>query len=347
MPDESNPKPGVSEPVWTYRGYELKASEFTTAMVHFFRGEVARANTWRIRLDTTTNWAVLTTGAVVSFAFTQGESSHLVILLDLILVTFFLLIEARRYRYYELWSYRVRLMETDFFAPMLVPPFHPSPEWSDALAESLLHPQFPISEWEALGRRIRRNYLWIYIVNGISWLAKLGLFPVPAVSLAEFIERAGIGGIGGGWIVSSVGTFFIALLVAAVATSALRQTAGEVLPRYGLAREFLHGLGKAGTGAGAWFRPTRKRQQELLFIITEHSDRIARRILNDLNRGVTSLQGTGMYTHEPRAVLMCAMTVTEIPHLKALIAEEDPKAFVVVSPVQEIIGLGFGSWKKD
>ena len=40
------------EPVWTYRGYQLKASEFTTSMIHFFRAEVSRANVWRMRLDT-------------------------------------------------------------------------------------------------------------------------------------------------------------------------------------------------------------------------------------------------------------------------------------------------------
>jgi uncharacterized membrane protein len=62
----------ANEPVWTFRGYQLKASEFTTAMVHFFRAEIQRANVWRQRLDTTTNWAVVTTGAAISFAFTQS-----------------------------------------------------------------------------------------------------------------------------------------------------------------------------------------------------------------------------------------------------------------------------------
>jgi uncharacterized membrane protein len=38
-----------AEPVWTYRGYQLRASEFTTAMVHLFRAEVQRANMWRQR----------------------------------------------------------------------------------------------------------------------------------------------------------------------------------------------------------------------------------------------------------------------------------------------------------
>jgi uncharacterized membrane protein len=89
----------------------------------------------------------------------------------------FLFIEARRYRYYELWSYRVRLMETDFYAAMLVPPFHPSPEWAESLAENLLAPSFPISIWEAFGRRLRRNYFWIFLILYASWVSKIWLFP--------------------------------------------------------------------------------------------------------------------------------------------------------------------------
>ena len=108
--------------VCTYRGYRITSSEFVTAMVHFFRAEVSRANVWRQRLDTTTNWAVVATAATLSIAFNQAESNHAVIIMNTMLVTLFLYIEARRYRYYELWSYRVRLMETDFYAAMLVPP---------------------------------------------------------------------------------------------------------------------------------------------------------------------------------------------------------------------------------
>lgn len=339
--NRNNPEQPPSEPVWTYRGYELKASEFTTAMAHFFRAEVQRANIWRQRLDTTTNWAVVTTGAAISFAFSQAEAGHIVILLDLLLVTLFLMIEARRYRYYELWSYRVRLMETDFFAPMLVPPFHPSPEWSDALAESLLHPQFPISELEAVGRRLRRNFLWIYAIVGLSWLARVGLFPETAPSWAEFVARAAIGPLSGAWIAALTTLFYLGLAALALLTVGLQHAAGEVLPRYGPAEDFLAGLQKARSTAEAWFRPARRRQQLVTFIITNFPDRVAGRILRDMRRGVTSLQGIGMYTHQPHAVLMCALTVTEVPHLKAVVTEEDAKAFVVVSPAQEVLGLGF------
>src|SRR6266496_6235454 len=187
----------LDEPVWTYRGYSIKSGEFVTAMAHFFRAEVQRANVWRQRLDTTTNWAVVATGATLSIAFSQPDVHHAIIILNTWLVTLFLFIEARRYRYYELWSYRVRLMETDFYAAMLVPPFHPSPEWAESLAENLLSPKFPISIWEAFGRRLRRNYLWIFLMLFVSWIGKSYLFPQPAISLNEFIQRSAVGPISG------------------------------------------------------------------------------------------------------------------------------------------------------
>src|SRR5512143_1347619 len=185
------------EPVWTYRGYRLKTSEFVTAMVHLFRAEIQRANVWRQRLDATTNWAVVATGATLSIAFSQANVHHGVIILNSLLITLFLFIEARRYRYYELWSYRVRLMETDFYAAMLVPPFHPSPEWAESLAENLLSPRFPISIWEAFGRRLRRNYAWIFLILFISWMGKSYLFPQPALTTQEFISRGAVGPVSG------------------------------------------------------------------------------------------------------------------------------------------------------
>lgn len=333
------------EAVWSYRGYNLKSSEFTTAMVHFFRAEVSRANAWRQRLDATTNWAVVTTGAVLSFAFAQAEFGHFVILLDLLLVTMFLVIEARRYRYYELWSTRVRLMETDFFAAMLVPPFHPSPDWAETLAENLLMPHFPISAWEATGRRLRRNYLWIYGVTGAAWMAHLWLFPAPSATWADVMARARVGDIAGEWFVFGGAAFFIGILALALATIGLRHSAGEVLPRFeGFSPDLLSSLRKIGVRGihpRAWFRPTARRQQLITLIVTGQAKKLADRILKDMRRGVTVLSGIGAFTGEARQVLLVALTVTEIPRLRALAAQEDPEAFVIVSPAQNVYGKGF------
>lgn len=344
-PSSGSPSPPepACDPIWTFRGLQLKAGEFTTSMVHLFRAEVQRANVWRQRLDATTNWAVVTTGAAISFAFTQAKFGHVVILLDMLLVTMFLMIEARRYRYYELWSTRVRLMETDFFAAMLVPPFHPSPDWSEALAENLLTPKFPIKNREAIGRRLRRNYIWIYLVIGLSWLANLWLLPEPVHSLGELFERARLGGVSGQVLGLTVALFFIGILAFAVGTLRYHQAAGEVLPRYdSLPAGLIPADGeRAEKGRRAWFRRTRKRPQLLTFIVTSRPQQVAARINKEMNRGATVISGKGAFTGEERAILMCALTVTEIAALKALVGDEDPTAFVIVSPAQGIFGKGF------
>lgn len=328
------------EPVWTYRGYRLKSGEFVTAMVHFFRAEVNRANVWRQRLDTTTNWAVVSTGATLSVAFSQPDIHHGIIILNTLLVMWFLFIEARRYRYYELWSYRVRLMETDFYAAMLVPPFHPSPEWAESLAENLLAPSFPISLSEAFGRRLRRNYFWIFLILYASWVAKIWLFPVPALTLAEFVRRAAVGPISGEIMLALGLVFYSFLIVIAIATLSMTQATGEVLPRFG-EESIASMFSLPGKGLRAFLAPRHKRRQLMALIITDKAEAVANRVLSDLKRGMTALPGKGMYTGKKHTVLICAVTVTEVNNLKMAVALEDPNAFVVVSPAQEILGRGF------
>ena len=349
-PDNTKPPPAApNEPGWTFRGYGLRPSEFTTAMVHFYRGELDRSNTWRSRLDNTTNWAVVTTGAAMSFALSDPSHHFGVIILNTLLVTLFAWIEARRYRYYELWSRRVRLMETDFFGAMLVPPFAPSPEWAESLAESLLHPEFPISMWEAFGRRFRRNYVWIFMILGLAWALKSFLHPTVATTWAEFLAHSDVGPIPGSWVLIAGLVYNSILMLIAFGTAGLTQASGEVLPKFG---EFpvLSGLwhameqhdqatgGRASIGLRAY---ARRRQQLLALIVATRPKEIADRILKDLKRGVTALHGRGMYTEQERDVLMVAVTLTEMNQLRALVLEVDPNAFVIVSPAKEVLGRGF------
>jgi uncharacterized membrane protein len=311
-------------------------------MVHFFRAEVHRANTWRLRLDTTTNWAVVSTGATLSVAFSQPDIHHGIIILNTLLVIWFLFIETRRYRYYELWSYRVRLMETDFYAAMLVPPFHPSPEWAESLAENLLSPRFPISISEAFGRRLRRNYAWIFLILYAAWVAKIWLFPEPAVGLDEFIQRSAVGPVSGEIMILLGFGLYAFLLVVALATISMTKATGEVLPRFGeeTVTSMFSPEGKVKS-LHAFFAPAHRRKQLMALIITSKAEEVAERILTDLGRGVTALTGKGMYTGEERSVLICALTVTEVHNLKFAVNKEDPDAFVVVSAAQEILGRGF------
>src|SRR5216683_6923354 len=211
----------------------MAPAEFNTAMIHFYRGEVQRSNTWRNRLDTTTNWAVLTAGATLSFVFSSATNPHFVIPINSILVAIFLLMEARRYRYYEIWSSRVRIIETGYFAQMLAPEGVPLDEaWAEHLASDLITPHFTITEWEAVGRRLRRNYLWIFALLALSWNLKVYLHPLPAHDFNTFIDRATVG-IVPGWFVFVVGVFFnAAIAIFAIGTLRLREATGEVLPKH-------------------------------------------------------------------------------------------------------------------
>jgi hypothetical protein len=74
---------------------------------------------------------------------------------------------------------------------------------------------------------------------------------------------------------------------------------------------------------------------------TDRGRDVADAILGRMQRGVTSLEGRGMYEGSARAVLMCALTITEIPTVRALVQEVDPAAFVIVTPAHEVYGVGF------
>jgi hypothetical protein len=226
-------------------------------------------------------------------------------------------------------------METDFFATMLVPPFRPAPDWAESLAANLLHPQFTISLREALGRRLRRNYVWIYLILATAWALKLWLHPEPAPDVAELVRRAALGGVTGGVVVAAVIAATLAVVVFSLATMSLQQASGEVVPRFGSDPK------RSTMGVGSWFRASRRRQEFLALIITDRADDVSAAVLDQMKRGVTALEGRGMYTKGARTVLMSAITVTEIPAVRALVKQIDPDAFVIVTPAHGVYGEGF------
>jgi len=311
---------------WTFRGFELDPSNFTTAMVHLYRGEIQRANTWRQRLDATTNWAVITVGGALTFVFGEPTNPHFVFLLVLLLVLTFLMIEARRYRYYVLWAYRVHLMETNFLAAMFVPPFRPSADWGSNLAQTLTDPSFPISLWEAVGRRFRRNYFWLMSLLLISWAIKLTVHPSRTASWSTVLDRAAVGSVPGPIIAVAVALIYGSLT--ALAFAARMSRAHPIVP------EFLRRL------AGP-LMPEPRPKERLATIITQEGKAVADRILEELGRGVTALEGKGMYTGAPRDVLLSAVTDVQIGHLRDIVQEIDPDGFVVVGLTAEVRGGGF------
>lgn len=340
-PSSGAPKPGGASmsDYWSFRGYRLTASEFNAAMSHFYRGEISRSVAWRQRLDATSNWAVVTSGALLSFSLGDMSTPHFVIPLGSLLIIMFLFVEARRYRYYELWTSRVRLMETDFFGAMLMPPFVPSEDWAEALTSSLLNPQFPVSMAEATGRRLRQNYLVIFLTLTLTWIFKLSAHPTSVTSWTELFARAAVGPIPGGLILGVGLLFNVALIVGAVATMKLREAPGEVQPRYTLTGTG----GLAAQIAESWGRtlPWTRRDQHVVYVISQRADAIGQEIMSELKRGVTAISARGLYSGDDVPFLMCALTPRDLAGLKHLVAKIDPKAFVVVMGAQEIHGRGF------
>lgn len=78
-----------------------------------------------------------------------------------------------------------------------------------------------------------------------------------------------------------------------------------------------------------------------LTIITTEPEAIARRIMDEVERGVTILPGTGAYTGEPRGVLYVVLQRGELTAVKEIIYGADPRAFVSVADVHEVLGEGF------
>lgn len=83
------------------------------------------------------------------------------------------------------------------------------------------------------------------------------------------------------------------------------------------------------------------------YIITNEHEEVAKRIMIELERGVTGLHAKGMYTQQDKCVLYCIVTQKEIIGLKDIVNEVDPSAFVIVSDVKEVLGEGFQEYKKE
>src|SRR6202142_3310144 len=76
-------------------------------------------------------------------------------------------------------------------------------------------------------------------------------------------------------------------------------------------------------------------------IVTNQPDAVAQRVLVDMERGMTILQGKGAYTGADRPVLYCVVSRSEVSQLKAILQEVDPQAFMVIGQAHEAVGEGF------
>jgi uncharacterized membrane protein len=198
-------------------------------LAHLYRGEMYRSKIWRTRLDATTNWAVATTGIALSVAFSSPGNSPLPLVLVALMSLVFLLIEARRYRYFDIWRTRVRLMETGMYVPILRGEgVRIDNGWNLELASDYEKLRFHISFLEAMGRRLRRNYSFIFGVQAISYVTKICIHPISIGSLKDLWQHAAIGPIPGQAVLVFGFLFHAGLFVLAVLTLKGQRAAGRV-----------------------------------------------------------------------------------------------------------------------
>jgi uncharacterized membrane protein len=198
-------------------------------LAHYYRAMVGRADVWRTRMDTTTNWVIGATAAVVSFTLGNPEVPHYVVWIAALLTVCFLQLEARRLTFYNLWQQRVLMLEAGLVRPALaaasgeagegvVEP-HDAGRWDIDLAHALdasLGRTVPsMSHWKAVARRLRRIYLYLFGVQLLAWVFKLANHPSVAGSFSEFSARAHVAAAPGVAVLAAIAAIFLGAAVLA------------------------------------------------------------------------------------------------------------------------------------
>ena len=154
-----------------FEGKPLQRSEYMTAMAHLYRGEAQRSLSWRMRLDTTTNWAIVATLAILTASLQNPVFSREVIMLGMFANVVFLTIEARRFRFFDVWRARVRMLEENFYGGILRrDQASTDARWGAHVADDLLCPRFHLTRLQAFRARLMRNFRFIFLFLLIAWL---------------------------------------------------------------------------------------------------------------------------------------------------------------------------------
>jgi uncharacterized membrane protein len=188
------------------------ASATTNLVDSFYRAEIDRTTSWRTRLDQTTNWAVVLVAAILTWAFTSEDNPHYVILIGVFAVTAFLLIEAHRYREYDVWRQRVRVLQRHVFVPIFTGQPPNDEDWQADLGENLVAPTFSMSFREAVTHRLRRTFLALMLILLAAWIARITVFETDET----WLESASIPGVSGAVVVGIVGAFYAMMIALAV-----------------------------------------------------------------------------------------------------------------------------------
>ena len=82
-------------------------------------------------------------------------------------------------------------------------------------------------------------------------------------------------------------------------------------------------------------------EAKLFYIVSDRPEKIAERILGEIDLGVTYLEGKGAYSSQNKKVIMCVTRKQQAPGIEGIVREEDPGAFMIISGASEIYGEGY------
>lgn len=199
--------PLAEDPRTVGRGLFEQEMGPSSSMAHMYRGELHRMTRWRERLDRTTNWGVTVMAAILTWSFSDLSNPHYMVLVGAVAVTFFLGLEAHRFRGYIVWRTRVRLIQENVWAHGLDPSTEPlHADWRKELAEDYREPKLKISFEEALAHRLRRIYLPMLGIVLTAWVLR-----TTVITETPWPASAGIGAV--------PGTVVVAVVVAFAATA--------------------------------------------------------------------------------------------------------------------------------
>jgi len=150
----------------------LTRAEYITALAHFYRAEMHRSLVWRTRLDTTTNWAIVATLAILTASLQNAAYAKEALMLGMLSNVVFLNIEARRFRFFDVWRARVRMIEENFYGGILRrDQSSPDFQWGTYVADDLLCPRFHLTRLQAFRARLMRNFRFIFFFLLVAWIA--------------------------------------------------------------------------------------------------------------------------------------------------------------------------------
>ena len=183
-----------------------------SVLAHTYRGEMDQATTWRSRLDQTTTWAVTVMAAILTWAFSSPDNPHYILLIGLGMLAAFAGIEARRYRDYDVYRSRIRIIQQNLIANALDPSEGVAHrDWRRKLSEDYRRPTLKVPWGEALANRLRHVYLALIGIMLAAWVFRITVF----TPQQPWTESAAIVVVPGTVVVGIVALFTVATLAAA------------------------------------------------------------------------------------------------------------------------------------